>query len=115
VNLTIVLSGPKSSEPQVRTALASGGFTVLSTIDDHGLHPHASGEEPPQPVAFVTVTAEHEQLDAVAERAATLGYALRLHHETSLEREPSGGMQLAATLADLRREIEQLRARLPAS
>jgi hypothetical protein len=112
MNLTIVVSGPKSSEPQARTALASGGFTVLPTVDDHGLHAHASGEEPPQPAAFVTVTADEEQLDAVAERAATLGYVLRLHHETPPEPEPSAELQLAATLADMRREIDELRTRL---
>ena len=56
----IVVSGPKSSEPQVRTALASQGYTVLKTVHDHRFPPDESG----QPEAFVTVLADEDQLDS---------------------------------------------------
>lgn len=104
--ITVVVSGPRSSEPQVRTALASQGFTVEKTVHDHGFPP----EE--QPVAFVTVLADEDQLDAVAACAATLGYRLRLHHDTPEPPPSSAAMQLAATLADMRREIDELKARV---
>lgn len=107
MRLTIVVSGPKSSEPQVRTALASAGFEVQKTVHDHGFPP----SKRKQPVAFVTVTAEEDQLDAVVACASTLGYRLRLHHETPPEPEPSAEMRIAATLADMRREIDELKAR----
>lgn len=115
--LTIVVSGPKSSEPQVRTALASQGFQVQPHVYDHGLpevltqEAHLAGEEPPQPVAFVTVLADEDQLDAVAACAQTLSYVLRLHHETPPEPKPSEAQVLAATLADMRREINELKAK----
>lgn len=113
-SLTIVLSGPKSSEPQARTALASQGFEVQRTVDNHGLPDAPTGEPPAQPVAFITVTAEDEQLDAVASCAQTLGYQLRMHHDTPPPHEPSEAEQLAATLADMRREIDELKARVAA-
>jgi hypothetical protein len=109
VSLTVVVSGPKSSEPQVRTALASAGFEVQKTVDDHGFPPESG-----PPVAFVTALADEDQLDAVAACAQTLGYALRLHHDTPPEPEPSEAQILAATLADMQREIAELRERLPA-
>jgi vacuolar-type H+-ATPase subunit I/STV1 len=106
--ITVVVSGAKSSEPQVRTALASAGFQVLKTVHDHGFPPEETGE----PIAFVTVLAEEEQLDAVAKCAASLSYRLRLHHETPPEPTPSAEMQIAATLADMRREIDELKDRV---
>lgn len=106
MSLTIAVSGPKSSEPQLRTALASQGFDVQKTVHDHGFPPAEDG----QPQAFVTCIAGEEQLDAVAACAATLSYRLRLHHETPPEPEPSAEMQIAATLADMRREIDELQA-----
>jgi vacuolar-type H+-ATPase subunit I/STV1 len=108
MSLTIVVSGAKSSEPQVRTALASQGFTVQKTVHDHGFPPDPDGN----PEAFVTVVAEEEQLDAVAACAASLSYRLRLHHETPEPSPPSAQEQLAATLADMRREIDELRAKV---
>jgi hypothetical protein len=104
----IVVSGPKSSESQVRTALASQGFQVLKTVHDHRFPPDESG----QPEAFVTVLADEDQLDAVAACAQTLGYRLRLHHETPEPAPPSAAMQLAATLADMQREIDELKAKV---
>jgi hypothetical protein len=110
---TIVLSGPKSSEPQVRTALASQGFEVQRTVDNHGLsdvlteEARLAGEQALQPVAFVTVTADDDQLDAVAACAQTLGYVLRLHHETPPPPTPD---PIAATFADMQRQIDELRA-----
>jgi hypothetical protein len=118
MSLTIVVSGPRSSETQVRTALASRGFEVQHTVDDHGLpdaftqEAHLAGETPSQPIAFVTVTADEDQLDAVAACAQTLGYSLRMHHETPPPAEPSDEMKLAATLAEMRAEIDELKARV---
>jgi len=106
MSTTIVVSGPRSSEPQVRTALASQGFEVQRTVDDHGFPPV---EGPP--IAFVTVLADEDQLDAVAACAQTLGYSLRLHHETPPPAEASDEMKLAATLAEMRAEIDELKAR----
>lgn len=108
MSLTVVVSGPKSSEPQVRTALASQGFTIQKTVHDHGFPPDESG----QPVAFVTCIADDDQLDAVVACAQTLGYRLRLHHDTPEPPPPSTAMQLAATLADMQREISELKARV---
>lgn len=108
MSLTAAVSGPKSSESQVRTALASQGFQVLKTDHDHRFPP----DESEQPVAFVTCIAETEQLDQVVACAQTLGYRLRLHHNTLEPQPPSPGVQLAATLADMRREIDELKARV---
>jgi hypothetical protein len=114
MSLTIVVSGPKSSEPQVRTALASAGFQVQQTVHDHGLpevlteEARLAGEKPAQPQAFVTVLTDEDQLDAVTARAQTLGYVLRLHHETPPEPTPD---PLTATLADMQRQIDELRAK----
>jgi hypothetical protein len=108
MSLTIVVSGPKASEPQARTALASQGYVVQKTVHDHGFPP---GEEPE---AFVTVECDEDQLDAVAKCAQTLGYRLRLHHDTPEPAPPSEAQVLAATLADMRREIDELRAKVAA-
>ena len=110
MSLTVVTSGPKSSEPQVRTALASQGFTVQKTVHDHGFPADESGE----PIAYVTCECEEEQLDAVAACAQTLGYRLRLHHETPIPPPPSETQLLAATLADMRSEIDELKQKLAA-
>jgi hypothetical protein len=111
MSLMIVTSGPKSAEPQLRTALASRGFQVQPTVAAHGLPDHPQGKKAKQPVAFVTVLTEDDQLDKVEGCAETLGYVLRLHHETPGAPEPSAEMELASTLADMRREIDELKAR----
>lgn len=108
MSLTIVISGPRSSEPQARTALASQGYVVQKTVHDHGFPSDPDGN----PEAFVTCITDEDQLDAVAACAQTLGYRLRLHHETPPTPEPSPEMLLAATLADMRREINELKARV---
>jgi hypothetical protein len=107
MSLTIVVSGPKSSEPQVRTALASAGFEVQQTVHDHGFPP-GKGKTP---AAFVTVLADDDQLDAVAACAQTLSYVLRMHHPTAESAPPD---ELAATLAAMRREIAELREKVSA-
>ena len=113
MSLTIVTSGPRSSEPQVRTALASQGYEVQRTIDNHGLPDSATeknrDKKSKQPVAFVTCIAPDDQLDAVVACAQTLGYQLRMHHDTP---EPPAPDPPTSTLADMRRDIEELKERL---
>jgi hypothetical protein len=111
--LTIVLSGPKAAESQVRNAFASQGFEVQRTVDNHGLPDSATEKDrdkkSKQPIAFVTVTAPDEQLNAVRECAETLSYRLRMHHDTPPEPAPD---PLMATLEDMQREIDELKARV---
>jgi len=108
--LTIILSGPKSSEQQARTALASAGHAVQATAHDHGLAETVTGKKIRQAVAFLTV--EGEDIDAVAATVQPLGYALRMHHKTPEPQPPSVEAQLASTIADMQREIAELKAKV---
>lgn len=109
MSLTIVLSGPKTAESQARTALASAGFCVHGRARDYGLPDHAHGHKR-QTVAFISC--EGDDLDRAVKVAKTLGYALRLHHGTVPEPEPSPMETIAATLAEMQREIAALKAKV---
>jgi hypothetical protein len=110
VTYTIVLSGPKTAESQARTALASAGYTPHPTSHDHGLPSTVTGKKVRQAVSFLSVSAD--DVDGPPAAVASLGYVLRLHHEESPPPEPSVESQLAATLADMQREIAELKAKV---
>ena len=75
--LTILLTGPKSSQPQARTALAGGGFELNSKPHDYGL-------ELEKGTGVISV--EGSDIDAAHDCVSPLGWRLTLHHE-SLTRE----------------------------
>jgi hypothetical protein len=110
--LLIVLSGPKSSTQQARTALAASGYTVQNTDHNHGLSDHPQGKSVRQAVSFLTVEAPEDALDDVAACASSLKFVLRMHHPKPEPPEPSPEQQLAATLADMQREIAELREKV---
>jgi vacuolar-type H+-ATPase subunit I/STV1 len=110
--LLIVLSGPKSSEQQARTALAASGYTVQNTDHNHGLPDHPQGKKVRQATSFVTVEADEGQLDAVAAAASSLGFHLRMHHTKPEPAPVSAEQELAHTLAEMRAEIAELREKV---
>lgn len=107
--LTIVLSGPRASEQQARTALASAGFTVDPDGHDHGLSKHPQGKKPRHAVAFLTV--EHDDVDAVAECARPLNYMLRMHHEKPPTPELGFEQRLMEELQSITARLDALEAR----
>ncbi len=109
MSLTIILSGPKTAESQARTMLASAGYTVHPQGHDYGL-PETTGKKPRQAVSFLTVEADN--IDAVAATVRPLRYMLRLHHHTPSPVEPSAEEKLLATLADMQREIAEIKAKI---
>lgn len=110
MSMTIVLSGPKTVEQQARTALASAGYTVHPAGRDHGLPATPTGKKIRQAASFLTV--DGDDIDHIAESVASLGYVLRMHHDTPETPEPSAEDRIAATLADMRREIAELKAQV---
>lgn len=110
MSLTILLSGPRSSESQARTALAARGFAVHGTDHDYGLSPHPAGEEIVEPQAFVTV--DGDDVNLALGTVSPLGWHLRLHHESVPEPQPNPIVALTATLAEMRAEIAALKARI---
>lgn len=107
--LTIVLSGPKSAEPQARTALAAAGFAVDASGHDHGLPDHpVEGKKLRQVVSFLTV--EADDVDAVASSAKSVKYVVRMHHERIEPAPASTEQYLLQELAALRAEVAELRA-----
>jgi hypothetical protein len=80
LSYTITLSGRSDAASQAETALSREGFTV---IDDyrHGLPPMATGVEPTEPQAFVTVCGE--DINAAHDAVKDYGWVLRSHHKTA--------------------------------
>lgn len=108
----ITLSGPKVAEQQARTALAAAGYAPHPNGHDHGLPATVTGKKVRQAVAWITV--ETDDVNGPPAAVGSLGYVLRMHHETQPEPEPSAESQLAATLADMQREIAELKAKVAA-
>ena len=108
---TVVLSGPKSSDQQARTALAGAGYNVDSRDHDHGLTELADGTSSDgQAVAFVTVTADHP--DGPAAVVQPLGWVLRMHHPTPEPELVSDASGLLARLDEMQREINALKGQV---
>ena len=103
MSLTMLLSGPKSSVPQARNALAASGFQSPETGHDHGM-PVEAGE------GFLHVLGD--DLDAAVEVVQPLGFRLRLHHATPPAAKPSAEQLIAEELARLRAEIDDLKGRV---
>jgi hypothetical protein len=109
--LTIVLSGPKASVNQARTALATAGVGDVQSVDhDHGLPPQASGDEIREAQGFITLMGE--DIDAATRVASALGWRLRLHFPTPEPPQPTEAEQLHADVADLKAQVADLKARL---
>lgn len=81
--LTIVLSGPKSTASQARTALAGSGFQPDASDHDHGLPATVTGAKVRQAQAFVTV--QGDDVNAAHSAVSPLGWVLRAHWETPRE------------------------------
>ena len=105
MSLTIILSGPKSSMPQARTAL-SGVGAVQPGEHDHGLSPLASGEDTREPQGFITLLGG--DVDRALAVAQTLGWSLRMHHETPEIPAPNS---LDVKLARMQAQIDELKGR----
>ena len=108
--LTIYLSGPKAAESQARTALGSRGFKVLDTVRDHGLPPFATeGEATSEPQSFIQC--EGDDINAANDAVSPLGWRLRMHHNPPQVLPPDPDQETAATLAEMRRELDELKAK----
>jgi hypothetical protein len=105
--LTIVVSGPKATVSQAKTALAGSGFDVQATPHDHGLPATVTGEEIPEAQGFIAILGS--DIDAAHEAVRPLGWALRAHWETP-EPKADPGADLARTLAAMQAQIDALKA-----
>lgn len=114
--LTIVLSGPRSSETQARNALVAAGYDVQDTVHDHGLpedpvdpeHRPKGYKTPRQAVAFLTV--HGEDIDGPVEAVRGLHYQLRLHHPgIAVPLKPDPAVELLTRVAALEAEVNDLR------
>lgn len=109
MSLTIILSGPKFCENQARNALAARGYQAAPPSPfNHGLPDMATGDDPVQPQSFVTVYGD--DVDAANAAVVSLGWGLRMHYDTPPDAEPSIDLQVASAVADLQRQIDELRA-----
>ena len=106
MSLTIVLSGPKTAESQARTALAAAGYNMHATSHDHGLPDTATGKKIRQAVSFITV--DGEDVDGPPAAVASLGYVLRMHHDTPEPSGPTVEERLVQELAEMRARIDAL-------
>jgi hypothetical protein len=104
LSLTIILSGPKSSVNQARTALAAARFDVQPGDHDHGLTPTITGEEIREVQAFIE--AHGEDINKAHTAVEPLGWTLRMHYDTP---EPTQVDKLTATLAEMRAELDALK------
>lgn len=104
MSLTIVLSGPKSSQSQARNALASAGITVHATVHDHGLEDLS---HPGQPDAYLTV--EHSDINQAHQTVEPLGWRLRAHWHTPEPKPPR--QDLMATIEAMQRRLNALEAK----
>jgi hypothetical protein len=107
MSLTIVLSGPKAAEPQARTALAAARFDVQPQTHDHGLAANDKGRQ-----AITFITAHGENIDKAADAVRQLGWTLRMHYATPEPAVPNAEQRLADELAELRRELAELKAKV---
>ena len=107
MSLTVVLSGPKASLTQARNALAASGHAVQDTAHHHGLPQTVTGEDIREAQAFITV--HGDDINAPAETVRSLGWVLRMHHETPGPVPPSPEQQLANRLAALEAELAELK------
>jgi hypothetical protein len=72
-----------------------------------------SGEEPKEPHGFVTVhVADAEGLNKAVSACEPHDWILRVHYPEPDKPEPSPEMKLAATLDEMRAEIDALKARV---
>ena len=107
MSLTIVLSGPKVAEQQVRNALTAAGFGVQAHDHDYGLPPiHVEKKRAREAHSFVTV--EGNDVDKATETVGSLGWRLRMHHETPEPKPPSTEQLLLAKLAELELKVADL-------
>lgn len=114
--LTIVLSGPRSSETQARNALVAAGHNVLDTVHDHGLpedpidpeHRPKGYKTPRQAVAFITV--HSEDLDGVVESVRGLHYQLRMHHPVLEPPPPDPTVELVRRMDAMQAELDAFKA-----
>jgi hypothetical protein len=114
--MTIVLSGPRSSETQARNALVAAGHDVQESVHDHGLpedpidseHRPKGYKVPRQAVAFLTV--HGEDVDAVVDSVQGLHYRLRMHHPIPEPAPPDPTVELTRRMDAMQAEINSLRA-----
>ncbi len=110
----VVLSGPASNRAKAEVALEQAGIPLLpadhyAQMDwERKLTPLASGEKPKTAQAFITVA--HPDINAPVAAVEKHGYVLRVHHEMAPEPQPSVEQVLTATLAEMRAEIDALKA-----
>lgn len=110
MDYTIVVSGPAESRAHAEVALEDAGLPLLPK-DHHALMDWRS-KFPHDDDAFVTVVGKHPD-QAVGALEGLEGWRLRVHYPTPEKPEPSPEQQFAATVADMKAEIEALKARLP--
>jgi hypothetical protein len=129
LSLIACLSGPERTRANVDVALEDARIPHLPD-DHHGmmdwtskLPPYASEEAEKQakkhkhhgPQGFVTVhVADADGLNAAVSAVEPHGWALRVHYPEPPKPEPSPERQIAATLADMRAEIDALKAKVGA-
>lgn len=105
--LTIALSGPASTRAQAEVALEDARIPIYPT--DHWAPMHWPTKFPGETDEWITV--EHDDVDHIARTVEPAGWRLRLHYETPPKPEPSPEQKLAATIAEMRAEIDALKAR----
>jgi hypothetical protein len=117
--LIACLSGPERTRANVEVALEDARIPQLPD-DHHGmmdwnrkLPQLPSGEEPKEPHGFVTVhVADAEGLNKAVSACEPHSWVLRVHYPEPDRPEPSPEQRIAATLADMQREIAELKARV---
>lgn len=112
MSLTIVLSGPKAVEQQARRTLAALGFAVEPAAPGHGhgLPENEHGDQEQEPHSFIHVLGD--DVDRAHQAVQAIGWRLRMHYETPEPAPPSWEEVLARDVADLKRELRELKERL---
>ncbi|HEY1690055.1 MAG TPA: hypothetical protein VGF95_14465 [Solirubrobacteraceae bacterium] len=107
MKLIVVLSGPKTTAQQAKTALAAAGLTVTDATHSHGLAGRKSetGKRGRQAVAFLTVESDGDDPTPARDAVVGLGWQLRSHRVKGPPLKPS----LGVTLARMQAEIDALK------
>ena len=106
--LTIALSGPADTRAHAEVALEDARVPVYPA--DHHAPMDWNAKFPGDTDEWITV--EHEDPGHVASIVEPAGWRLRVHYETPEAPRPTAAQIQAATIAEMRAELDALKARV---
>lgn len=113
--LTACLSGPERTRAQAAVALEDARIPILPS--DHyavmGWHGRLVADSPSGEAFLSVLVRDAEQLNEAARVVESAEWRLRVHYYTPEKPQPSAEQRIAATLDEMRAEIERLKALVP--